>query len=245
MKNKALLFDFGGTLDTNGIHWSEKFWDVYQKFYPELKKQEYEQAYVIAERNISEFPSKEKMKFKEILTCQVFLQSKMLATFPSLYQTFSNADLLYKISDYCYKDVCETIQNSQKILSELKKYYKLGIVSNFYGNLALVCKEFGIYHLFDVIVDSEICGIRKPDPGIFSYALEKLKLKSSETFVIGDSYERDIAPSKKIGCSTIWLDGRSWKKPDEISKADYIIKSLSELNDILINNSIKDGMEAD
>ncbi|MBI3765652.1 MAG: hypothetical protein HY277_04010, partial [Ignavibacteriales bacterium] len=29
---KAVLFDFGGTIDTDGVHWSEKFWEYYQQF---------------------------------------------------------------------------------------------------------------------------------------------------------------------------------------------------------------------
>ena len=28
---KAILFDFGGTIDTNGVHWSEMFWGYYQR----------------------------------------------------------------------------------------------------------------------------------------------------------------------------------------------------------------------
>ena len=29
---KAILFDFGGTIDTDGVHWSEKYWDLYEQF---------------------------------------------------------------------------------------------------------------------------------------------------------------------------------------------------------------------
>ena len=28
---KGIIFDYGGTLDTNSVHWSEVLWERYQK----------------------------------------------------------------------------------------------------------------------------------------------------------------------------------------------------------------------
>jgi putative hydrolase of the HAD superfamily len=50
---KAVLFDFGGTLDTNGLHWSEKFWSVYQDFDVPISKGEFEAAYIAAESTMA------------------------------------------------------------------------------------------------------------------------------------------------------------------------------------------------
>jgi len=43
-----------------------------------------------------------------------------------------------------------------RLLSDLASRYRLGVVSNFYGNLDAVCADLGLRSLFRVIVDSEL-----------------------------------------------------------------------------------------
>ena len=92
-----------------------------------------------------------------------------------------------------------------------------------------VLKELGVKKYFDAIIDSQVAGIEKPDPEIFQTALDILNVKASDAIVVGDSYERDIQPAKMLGCTTMWLDGKSWKRPLDTHEADYTIKSLFEI----------------
>ena len=87
---------------------------------------------------------------------------------------------------------------------------------------------------FETVIDSSEVGIRKPDPKIFQIAVDRLGVLPEEVIVIGDSYSRDIVPSKTIGCSTIWLDGKSWTRPSETSKADFVIHSIEEVSDTVL-----------
>jgi putative hydrolase of the HAD superfamily len=79
------------------------------------------------------------------------------------------------------------------------------------------------------MIDSTLVGIQKPDARIFQIALDALHVHAGETYVVGDSYERDIIPAKQLGCVTVWLRGRSWKETIETAHADYVILSLHEL----------------
>ena len=56
----------------------------------------------------------------------------------------------------------------------LSEHYRLGVVSNFYGNLEAVCQSSGLAPLFAVMTDSHCIGAEKPDPAIFRAALEAL-----------------------------------------------------------------------
>ena len=38
---RAILFDYGGTLDTLGVHWREKFWDAYLQAVVTILKSDY------------------------------------------------------------------------------------------------------------------------------------------------------------------------------------------------------------
>jgi putative hydrolase of the HAD superfamily len=224
---KAILFDFGGTLDTDGIHWSEKFWDAYESMNLSISKKQYEESYIYSENNMQVLVKPED-SFQSTIMYQVMSQLIYLRNKGYLSKT-EDKYLLSKISELCYSDVRKVTEQSIKIVKQLSSKYILGIVSNFYGNLATVLKELSLYEYFDVIIDSFKVGIKKPDPQIFQLALEKIKTSPKEAFVIGDSYDRDIRPAKKIGCTTIWLDGKSWTKPSVTTDADYKIKSLSQI----------------
>jgi FMN phosphatase YigB (HAD superfamily) len=231
MTKKALLFDFGGTIDTDGVHWSEKFWEVYQKQNIPISKQDYEKAYVFAENNVAG-QVKPGDSFNVTLEKQLRLQIEYLKIF-GILKVSNYEEVIIGLKDVCYKDVCNTIGSAKKILQGYKTKYALGVVSNFYGNLETVLKEYKINDLFSAIIDSEKVGCKKPDPEIFIYALTELKTDPLNTIVIGDSYDRDIQPAKKVGCSTVWLDGKSWKRPSDTHDADYTINSLSDLSKII------------
>ena len=224
---KAILFDFGGTLDTGGVHWSEKFWEAYDKHKVHFSKRTYEEAYCFAEKGMP-FLITPRDSLKTVLTMQVLMQATYLKRNGDLSEE-EEKKLCMEVINCCYNDVLKIISENAALLKQLGKKYQLGVVSNFYGNLEFILGELKIKDLFAVIIDSASVGIEKPDPEIFRFAAGKLGVVPEEILVVGDSYDRDIQPAKAIGCSTMWLDGKSWKKPDETSSADYIIKSLYEV----------------
>ena len=223
----TILFDFGGTLDTNGIHWSEKFWEIYQIFKIPITKNIYNKAYVNAEPNIKSVIKKDDSLLKTLET-QVGFQFKYL-----IDEGFLKKETALRIADEiafrCFRDICKTIQDAKPFIKILKKEFRLGVVSNYYGNIETVLEELSIRDLFDMVIDSSEVKLFKPDPEIFAFALRELNSKPDETVVIGDSYDRDIVPAKQIGCKTVWLKVKSWKDFEEVSAADSIITNLTEL----------------
>ncbi|MDE7115490.1 MAG: HAD family hydrolase, partial [Muribaculaceae bacterium] len=53
MEIKGIIFDYGGTLDTGGDHWSEVIWSAYGKAGVAVNKAEFREAYVFAERELA------------------------------------------------------------------------------------------------------------------------------------------------------------------------------------------------
>ena len=86
------------------------------------------------------------------------------------------------------------------------------LVTNFYGNMPVVLKEFGLDTCFKTIIESSVVGIRKPDPALFALGVEALQLPAEEVVVIGDSYRKDIHPSSTLGCRTVWLKNICWEE---------------------------------
>lgn len=228
----AIIFDFGGTLDTNGVHWSEKYWDGYCAAGVAVIKPLYEKAYVAAGDKMLEGLIDSSFSFRQTIETQVGIQLHHLIEKNNIDQQKYN-DHLCAIVEFCYQDVVHTINLIKPMLSQLHEKYDMAVVSNFYGNIDQVLQEFGIRQYFDVVIDSAVVGIRKPDPAIFKLGVDRLNKKPEEVLVIGDSYERDIIPAAKTGCLTGWLKGRSWTELPSGDLATITMNNLQELKTIL------------
>lgn len=49
---KGLLFDYGGTIDSNGLHWAEVIWQAYEALQVPVSKEVFREAYVYGERTL-------------------------------------------------------------------------------------------------------------------------------------------------------------------------------------------------
>ena len=232
MHIKGILFDFGGTIDTDGVHWSEKFWEGYQSTGIMISKKEYEEAYVYAGESMLEGIVKPSDSFRSTIGHQIRLQMQYLADHNKISE-----DRIEKyakaVSSFCYADVILTIQKAAVLLDRLSKTYTLVLVSNYYGNIAQVLTEFNINHFFIEVIDSALVGIRKPDPAIWQLGIDALQITPQECLVVGDSYSRDILPAKQLGCVTAWIDGKSYTKPADTTGADYILNTIHSLINVL------------
>lgn len=75
-------------------------------------------------------------------------------------------------------------------------------------------KSLGLTQYFDVIVTSGELATKKPDPFIFTTALEKLGAHASESIFIGDSLKADMQPANRLGMQTIWVSTTTNQVPD-------------------------------
>lgn len=235
---QAIIFDYGGTLDTNGIHWSEKFWETYTHFRIPVLKEDFREAFVYAEKKIINV-IKPDFVLKQTLVAQIkhqmeYLQNKFFL--PDVYTV-----IVDELAEYCYRSVIQTVEISKGILELLVHSYSLGLVSNYYGNVGTVLGELSLKKYFDSIIDSAVVGIRKPDLKIFQLSLNDLSVTAGQAIVVGDSYENDIIPGKLIGCKTIWIKGKSWKDHLQCNSADIIINSIKELPEAIKNIEHYDG----
>jgi putative hydrolase of the HAD superfamily len=82
---------------------------------------------------------------------------------------------------------------------------KLGVVSNSDGRVEQALDAAGLRQYFDVIIDSALVGMEKPDPRIFHAALNALGVKPEETLYVGDLYEIDVLGARAAGMEAVLL----------------------------------------
>ncbi len=84
--------------------------------------------------------------------------------------------------------------------------YRLGVVSNSDGRVHEALAAGGLLEQFEVIIDSQLVGVEKPDPRIFALALAELALPASDAIYLGDIYEVDVVGARAAGLDVVLVD---------------------------------------
>lgn len=83
---------------------------------------------------------------------------------------------------------------------------RIGIVSNSEGRLPELFEHVGLGEAFDIIVDSAIEGIRKPDPEIFHRACTRMHVDPGATIYAGDIPAVDVDGALQAGLRAALID---------------------------------------
>jgi FMN phosphatase YigB (HAD superfamily) len=230
---KGILLDYGGTIDTNGLHWAVVLKNSYLKCGIELPEDLFNKAYSFGEKSLAINPLvKPSHTFLDVLRLKIEQQFIFLSDNGHLIDNIKIA----AIANDCNLFAKNTVDAAVPVLEELSKDFPMIIVSNFYGNLNTVLEDFGIRKYFRNVVESAVVGIRKPDPAIYQYGVALFGFAAAECVVIGDSFSKDMIPAKKTGCKTVWLNAAGWEKDgpkDGEERADAEIKDFSKLPGVI------------
>lgn len=127
-------------------------------------------------------------------------------------------------------------QYSNSLLSTIKNMgVKIGAISNTDGKLVEDLREFNLLEFFDVIIDSEIEGIEKPDVRLYKLAAQRLSVDISESIYVGDTIP-ELDGALESGMKdvilydplNIYSDVTKYKKTN----------SLKELEELLLSQEI-------
>ena len=218
---QAYIFDYGGTLDTGGRHWGRVLWSAWQQAGVPVSEARFRDAYVYAERTLARQPI-----VRPDFTFHQTLAAKLQLELERVGQTA----YLPAVLDVVYAATQQHTAHSRAVLRQLAARRPLVLVSNFYGNISTVLREFDFDGLFSHVVESAVVGVRKPDPQIFLLGVEALAMRPGQVTVVGDSIDKDILPARAAGCHTVWLQGEQWTDaPVDTTIPDRIISDLKEL----------------
>jgi putative hydrolase of the HAD superfamily len=93
------------------------------------------------------------------------------------------------------------------LLNYLHPKYELHIITNGFEEVQHKKMTLSnITHYFKTITNSEMAGVKKPNPLIFNHALQVAKAKANESMMIGDSFEADILGALNVGYDAIFFN---------------------------------------
>lgn len=123
---------------------------------------------------------------------------------------------------------------AKPLLEHLHGRCRLGVIANHATDTVQRC---GFAPYLDVVVVSGEMGFGKPDPRMFTTALERAGCLPQEATMVGDRLDNDIAPAKRLGMKTIWIrqgwGGKAVPASEDMTP-DRQVDTLEELGALLI-----------
>ena len=84
---------------------------------------------------------------------------------------------------------------------------RLALITNGGSRLQRIkIDRFGLAPLFDTILIEGEVGFGKPDPRIYTRALDALDVPACDAWMVGDNLEWDVAGPQREGIAGIWID---------------------------------------
>lgn len=238
---RAILFDFGGTLDCPR-HWLDRFVEHYRAAGIGLSRAELEPAFTAA--TLAGYRASESIRncgLRELIAFLVdkqmeFLrgqqQAKELGFLANLQSPSMEREVKRRISDSFVEESASGLARSRRVVSLLANEFVVGVVSNFYGNLERILGDAGFGGIVTAVADSGRLGVYKPDVGIYEAALAMIGMPPRATMMIGDSLDKDCAPARRLGMRAVWLRHAEATSSGQ-AEADFTIDALEELEDLL------------
>ena len=133
-----------------------------------------------------------------------------------------------------------TVPGGVEVVRILKERgYRLGIISNLIGEDYEVrkwLKSEEMEDLFETMVISSVCGLRKPGDGIYRIACSNLNLSPARCASIADNLDTDIPGARKAGIGVNVLyhspEGKHVIPITDFNRPDYEIRDFRELLEI-------------
>jgi putative hydrolase of the HAD superfamily len=217
----AILFDYGGTLDGAASHWLDRMLELFRAAGVERPYEELKAAFYGADEAAYAEPRVADMSLAELMEFHVGKQLAALA--------IDDVVLHRHLAEGFVARSTAALADSRAVLARLAQRYRLGVVSNFYGNVARILADARIAPLLTTIADSNRVGWMKPDRRLFEHALRHLDTAPHATLHVGDSYERDVCAARALGMRTAWLVAAGRVAKDGDPPADLTITSLHDL----------------
>jgi putative hydrolase of the HAD superfamily len=126
----------------------------------------------------------------------------------------------------------ELYPDVRAVLDELRRHYALGVISDAQSAYAVPeLRTVGLEACFATIIVSGDYGYRKPDPRLFTAALQALGVRPEHAIYVGNDMYCDIFGAQQAGLRTVFWPTQSGKKAYADVAPDYIIYHFAQLRD--------------
>lgn len=236
---ETVLFDFGGTLDSDGVAWKERMHAHYRSEGLALSAEDFAAVFYAADDPlVGGLPEDADLAITVVGLARNLEAELSRGTREAPAHSAGPGSRRAELVAERFLAAAEaSFARNRPLLHRLGQRYRLGVVSNFYGNLEAVCRGAGLVPPLAVMIDSQKLGAEKPDPAIFHAALDALGARPETTLMVGDSLRRDREGARRTDMGFVWI------APADVQAAEVrargpldhpVVARLSDLEEMLL-----------
>lgn len=216
-----VFFDLDHTLWDFDVNSELAFATIFKKDHPTIVITDFIEKYIPINQACWKLYQYDKITHAELR------YNRLKHTFDALSYFVSDAQIESIAQDYIDllpQNNC-LFDGTLEVLEYLEKKYKLHIITNGFAEVQYKkINNSNIAGFFKTITNSEMAGVKKPNPVIFEYALHSAQANKENSIMIGDCLEADIQGALNAGLNAIFFNDKKIDVDQNIKQVTHLLE---------------------
>ncbi|CAN1545128.1 COG1011 Predicted hydrolase (HAD superfamily) [Flavobacteriaceae bacterium] len=223
MKNKItdIFFDLDHTLWDFDVNSELAFQAIFKKDHPTIQIADFIEKYAPINQACWKLYQYDKITHAELR------YNRLKHTFDALEYFVSDEQIESIAHDYIQllPENNRLFNGTIEVLEYLEKKYKLHIITNGFADVQYKkINNSNLGGFFKTITNSEMAGVKKPNPIIFEYALNSAKANKENSVMIGDCLEADVQGALDAGLDAIFFNDKKVQAKQHIKQVTHLLE---------------------
>ena len=218
---KDVFFDLDHTLWDFDKNSELTFGGIFSRSHPEIEIKDFIEKYVPINQECWKLYQYDKITHEELR------YNRLKNSFDAINYSISDTEI-DKISDEYIAFLPENnhlFDGTMELLEYLKPNYNLHIITNGFAEVQFKkMNNSKITSYFSTITNSEMAGVKKPNPIIFDFALDLAKANKENSIMIGDSLDADVQGALDAGLDAIYFNESNSAVEDHIKHINHLLE---------------------
>ena len=216
-----VFFDLDHTLWDFDKNSELTFETIFNKNHPTIETKVFIEKYVLINQECWKLYQYDKITHEELR------YNRLKYSFDALDYSISDEEIDAIANDYIrfLPENNHLFDGTFEVLDYLNQKYNLHIITNGFAEVQykkIHNSNIGSY--FQTVTNSEMAGVKKPNPIIFDYALDLAKAKKENSIMIGDSLDADVQGALDAGLDAIFFNESKIQVEQQIKQINHLLE---------------------
>ncbi|WP_281336558.1 YjjG family noncanonical pyrimidine nucleotidase [Flavobacterium eburneipallidum] len=216
-----VFFDLDHTLWDFDRNSELAFHRIFKSRFPEIDSRDFAEKYIPINQACW------KLYQNDAITHLELRYNRLKYSFDALDVAISDEDIHQIANDYIefLTDNNHLFDGAIEVLEYLKPKYKLHIITNGFAHVQdKKINNAALSGYFNTITNSDLAGVKKPNSGIFDYAINWAQASKENCIMIGDCLDADVNGALNAGLDAIFFNDKKIKAPESIKQINHLLE---------------------
>jgi YjjG family noncanonical pyrimidine nucleotidase len=216
-----VFFDLDHTLWDFDKNSELTFETIFNKTHPAIETKVFIEKYVPINQECWKLYQYDKITHEELR------YNRLRYSFDAINYSISDEEIDTIANDYIrfLPENNHLFDGTFEVLEYLNQKYNLHIITNGFADVQFKkINNSNIGSYFQTVTNSEMAGVKKPNPIIFDYALDLAKAKKENSIMIGDSLDADVLGALDAGLDAIFFNESNIQVEQQIKQINHLLE---------------------